>query len=53
MKKITFQELSKYGLFNIGSSVETMAEAEALDGHKRAVEIRLSGLAKYYNNGNS
>lgn len=53
MKKITFQELSKYGLFNIGPSVELMAEAEALEGHKRAVEIRLNGLTKYYKNGGS
>ena len=53
MKKITFQELSKYGLFNIGPSVELMAEAEALEGHKRAVEIRLNGLTKYYKNGKS
>ena len=51
MKKITFQELSKYGLFNIGPSVEAMAEAEELEGHRKAVEIRLNGLAKYDKNG--
>lgn len=51
MKKITFQELSKYGLFNISSSVEAMANAEELVGHSKAVEIRMNGTAKNYNNG--
>ena len=41
VKKITFQEISKYGLFNISQAVTTMAAAEALDAHKNAVEIRL------------
>ncbi len=50
MKKITFQELSKYGLFNISSSVEAMASAEELIGHRRAVEIRMNGTAKNYDN---
>jgi len=41
VKKITFQQLSKEGLTNIGSTVMEMAEAEGLDAHKNAVEIRL------------
>jgi len=41
VKKITFQQLSKEGLENIGSSVMKMAEAEGLDAHKNAVAIRL------------
>ena len=44
MKKITFQKLSKKGLKNIGSSVETMADAEGLMAHKNAVTIRLKEL---------
>ncbi len=42
-KKITFQEISKYGLHNIGESVMTMAEAEELQAHSNAVSIRLNG----------
>jgi histidinol dehydrogenase len=41
VKKITFQELSKNGLKNIGNIIELMAEAEGLDAHKNAVTIRL------------
>ena len=41
-KKITFQEISKYGLVNIGDAIMTMAEAEELQAHSNAVSIRLS-----------
>jgi histidinol dehydrogenase len=41
VKKITFQEISKYGLFNISSAVMTMAQAEELEAHRNAVSIRL------------
>lgn len=41
VKKITFQQLSKEGLKNIGRAVETMAAAEGLDAHKSAITIRL------------
>ena len=40
-KKITFQEISKYGLHNIGDTIMTMAEAEQLQAHSNAVSIRL------------
>lgn len=40
-KKITFQEISKYGLHNIGDAIMTMAEAEQLQAHRNAVDIRL------------
>ena len=40
VKKITFQQLSKEGLKNIGNAVELMAAAEGLDAHKNAVRIR-------------
>lgn len=42
VKKITFQQLSKEGLDNIGHAVELMAAAEGLDAHRNAVRIRKS-----------
>ncbi|MDQ3109667.1 MAG: histidinol dehydrogenase, partial [Bacteroidota bacterium] len=42
VKKVTFQELTKEGLQNIGPAVELMAEAEGLFAHKNAVTIRLN-----------
>ena len=41
VKKITFQQLSKEGLENIGNTVMQMATAEGLEAHKNAVAIRL------------
>ena len=41
VKKITYQQLSKEGLENIGNTVMEMAEAEGLTAHKNAVAIRL------------
>ena len=41
VKKITFQNLSKEGLQNLGKTIEIMAEAEGLFAHKNAVSIRL------------
>ncbi len=40
-KSITFQEISKKGIQNIGKSIELMALAEGLQAHKNAVSIRL------------
>ncbi len=48
MKKISFQEISKYGLYNIGPAVERLAEAEELEGHKNAVRIRMQSVSKNY-----
>ena len=42
VKKITFQQLNKEGLNNIGKAVETMAAAEGLDAHKNAISLRLN-----------
>ena len=42
VKKITFQQLSREGLTNIGPAVEIMAEAEGLTAHKNAITIRLN-----------
>lgn len=41
VKKITFQQISKEGIKNIGGSIEIMAEAEQLFAHKNAVSLRL------------
>ena len=41
VKKITFQNLSKEGIQNLGKTIEVMAEAEGLFAHKNAVSIRL------------
>ena len=41
VKKITFQKLTYQGLAGIGKTVELMAAAEGLQGHARAVRIRL------------
>jgi len=41
VKKITFQQLTKQGLQNIGTTVETLAAAEGLEAHKNAVTVRL------------
>ena len=40
IKKITFQEITKEGLQNIGETIEIMAEAEQLFAHKNAVTLR-------------
>ncbi|MGI9544881.1 MAG: histidinol dehydrogenase [Cyclobacteriaceae bacterium] len=41
VKKVTFQNLTLEGLQSIGPAVATMADAEGLEGHKNAVNIRL------------
>ena len=33
MKKITYQEINKEGLINLGETIELMAEAEQLAAH--------------------
>ncbi len=43
-KKITFQNITKIGLQNIGTTIEIMAEAESLTAHKTAVSIRLKSI---------
>jgi histidinol dehydrogenase len=46
VKKITFQQINKEGIINIGNAVATMAAAEGLDAHKNAVSIRLKEINK-------
>jgi len=43
-KGITFQNITKEGLKNIGNTIELMAEAEGLQAHKNAVSIRLKDM---------
>lgn len=44
-KNITFQRLSALGAKNLGRTVSTIAQAEGLNAHKRAMQIRY--LKKY------
>ena len=44
LRKITFQEITPQGLYQIGNIVETMAANEQLDAHKNAVALRLDSL---------
>lgn len=44
LKKITYQEISREGLLNIGPAIEEMAAAEELEAHKNAVTIRLKEI---------
>ena len=41
VKMVTFQEISKAGIQNLGPSIELMAAEEELDAHKLAVTLRL------------
>ena len=42
VKKISFQQLTEQGLFNIAKTVELMAMAEGLDAHANAVRVRMA-----------
>lgn len=44
-KKITFQNITKEGILNLGPIIEKMAEAEQLFAHKNAVTVRLKALS--------
>ncbi len=44
LRKITFQEISKEGLKNIGPAIEKMAAAEQLEAHKNAISLRLKEI---------
>ncbi len=44
LRKITFQEISKEGLKNIGPAIEKMAAAEELEAHKNAISLRLKEI---------
>jgi histidinol dehydrogenase len=42
MKKISFQKISRDGLYDLSKTIITMAEAEGLDAHAAAVKIRIT-----------
>ncbi len=44
VKKITFQQISKVGIQEIGKAVETMAVAEGLEAHKNSITVRLNEI---------
>ena len=44
IRKITFQEITREGIQNIGPAIEVMAANEHLDAHKNAVSIRLNSI---------
>ncbi len=44
VKKITFQNLTRSGIQQLGPHIEKMAEAEQLQGHKNAVTLRLKEI---------
>lgn len=44
IRKITFQEITREGIQNVGPVIEVMAANEQLDAHKNAVTIRLKSL---------
>ena len=50
VKKITFQEITKEGLSNIGPAIENMAAAEELEAHKNAVTLRLKQILEKEDN---
>ena len=44
IRKITFQEITREGILNIGPAIEVMAFNEQLDAHKNAVSVRLKTI---------
>lgn len=44
IKKITFQEITKEGIKQLGKTIQVMAANEELDAHKNAVTVRLDSL---------
>lgn len=45
MNSLTVQEASDAGLAGVGPCAETLAQAEGLQGHARAVRLRLDARA--------
>ena len=43
-KAITFQKINKQGIQDLGESIELMATAEGLVGHKNAISLRLKKI---------
>jgi len=45
VKKITFQEISKEGILNLGETIRILAEHESLQAHKNAVSLRMDSYS--------
>jgi histidinol dehydrogenase len=41
VRKITYQEISKEGILQLGKTIVTMAKAEGLDAHANAASVRM------------
>jgi histidinol dehydrogenase len=50
-KSITFQKISEKGIIDLGETIEIMAEAEGLHGHKKAVSLRREFLKQSVKSG--
>jgi len=48
MKKISFQEISKEGIRNLGKTIQILAEHEDMNAHKNAVTLRMETGRKEY-----
>ena len=46
LKSMTFQKILPQGIKNIGPAIVAMATAEGLDGHEKAVTLRLQSLTE-------
>ena len=49
MRKMTYQQLTPEGVLNIGQTVERMADAEELEGHRRAMSVRVAACLREQN----
>ncbi len=49
VKKITFQELTQDGLKKLSGTLQLLADAESLDAHRNAVDVRLKYLDETVN----
>jgi len=47
LKKITFQEITKKGIMNLGNTIRILAENESLHAHQNAVTLRMSELESF------
>ena len=46
MKKISFQEIDREGLMNLGPVIMEMAGQEKLEAHRQSVQVRMNHIRK-------
>ncbi|MDR3095259.1 MAG: histidinol dehydrogenase [Bacteroidales bacterium] len=46
LKKITFQEITRRGIANLAPTIDVLAQAELLDAHRNAVNLRINSSSK-------